>query len=239
MDILWLQFVQWLHRAGLHVDAGMAQGVAEGAAQVTQKLDMPALLALAAALGWASGFRLYAVVFLVGGMGALDWLALPPGLLVLQHPAVLLVSGFMLAVEFFADKVPLLDSAWDGLHAFIRIPGGALLAAGVFGADNATMGLIAGLMGGSLAATSLATKMATRAAVNTSPEPFSNGLVSLFEDGLVVAVVWLATQHPLWFGVALVVMLLVSALLLVVLFKFLRAVLRRTSSLFSGSAKVV
>ena len=239
MDILWLQFVQWLHRAGLHVDAGVAQGVAEGAAQVTQKLDMPALLALAAALGWASGFRLYAVVFLVGGMGALDWLALPPGLLVLQHPAVLLVSSFMLSVEFFADKVPLLDSAWDTLHAFIRIPGGALLAAGVFGADNATMGLIAGLMGGSLAATSLATKMATRAAVNTPPEPFSNGLVSLFEDGLVVAVVWLATQHPLWFGVALVVMLLLSALLLVVLFKFLRAVLRRTSSLFSGSAKVV
>ena len=239
MDTLWLQFVQWLHRAGLHVDAGVAQGAAEGAAQVTQKLDMPALLALAAALGWASGFRLYAVVFLVGGMGALDWLALPPGLQVLQHPAVLLVSGFMLAVEFFADKVPLLDSAWDGLNAFVRIPGGALLAAGVFGADNATMGVVAGLLGGSLAATSLATKMATRAAVNTSPEPFSNGLVSLFEDGLVVAVVWLATQHPLWFGVALVVMLLLSALLLVVLFKFLRAVLRRTSSLFSGSAKVV
>ncbi|WP_027995481.1 DUF4126 domain-containing protein [Simplicispira psychrophila] len=239
MDTLWLQFVQWLHRAGLHVDAGVAQGVAEGAAQVTQKLDMPALLALAAALGWASGFRLYAVVFLVGGMGALDWLALPLGLQVLQHPAVLLVSGFMLSVEFFADKVPLLDSAWDTVHAFIRIPGGALLAAGVFGADNATMGVVAGLLGGSLAATSLATKMATRAAVNTSPEPFSNGLVSLFEDGLVVAVVWLATQHPLWFGVALLVMLLLSALLLVMLFKFLRAVLRRTSSLFSGSAKVV
>ena len=242
MDTLWLQFVQWLHRAGLHVDAGVAQGVAEGAAQVTQKLDMPALLALAAALGWASGFRLYAVVFLVGGMGALDWLALPPGLQVLQHPAVLLVSGFMLAVEFFADKVPLLDSAWDGLNAFVRIPGGALLAAGVFGADNATMGVVAGLLGGSLAATSLATKMATRAAVNTSPEPFSNGLVSLFEDGLVVAVVWLATQHPLWFGVALVVMLLLSALLLVVLFQFLRAVLqrlRRIPSFFSGSAKVV
>ena len=238
MDTLWLQFVQWLHRVGLHVDAGVAQGVAEGAAQVTQKLDMPSLLALAAALGWASGFRLYAVVFLVGGMGALDWLALPPGLLVLQHPAVLLVSGFMLAVEFFADKVPLLDSAWDTLHAFIRIPGGALLAAGVFGGDNATMGVVAGLLGGSLAATSLATKMTARAALNTSPEPFSNGLASLFEDGLVLAVVWLATQHPLWFGVALVVMVVLSVLLLVVLFKFLRAVWRRVSSVFSGSPGV-
>ena len=238
MDTLWLQFVQWLHRVGLHVDAGVAQGVAEGAAQVTQKLDMPSLLALAAALGWASGFRLYAVVFLVGGMGALDWLALPPGLLVLQHPAVLLASGFMLAVEFFADKVPLLDSAWDTLHAFIRIPGGALLAAGVFGGDNTTMGVVAGLLGGSLAATSLATKMTARAALNTSPEPFSNGLASLFEDGLVLAVVWLATQHPLWFGVALVVMVVLSVLLLVVLFKFLRAVWRRVSSVFSGSPGV-
>ena len=238
MDTLWLQFVQWLHRAGLHVDASVAQGVAEGAAQVTQKLDMPGLLALAAALGWASGFRLYAVVFLVGGMGALGWLALPAGLQVLQHPAVLLVSGLLLSVEFFADKVPFIDSAWDALNVFIRIPGGALLAAGVFGADNATMGVVAGLLGGSLAATSLATKMTARAALNTSPEPFSNGLASLFEDGLVVAVVWLATQHPLWFGAALVVMVVLSVLLLVVLFKFLRAVWCRVSSVFSGSPGV-
>ncbi len=238
MDTLWLQFVQWLHRVGLHVDAGVAQGVAEGAAQVTQKLDMPSLLALAAALGWASGFRLYAVVFLVGGMGALGWLALPAGLQVLQHPAVLLVSGLLLSVEFFADKVPFIDSAWDALNVFIRIPGGALLAAGVFGADNATMGVVAGVLGGSLAATSLATKMTARAALNTSPEPFSNGLASLFEDGLVLAVVWLATQHPLWFGAALVVMVVLSVLLLVVLFKFLRAVWRRVSSVFSGSPGV-
>ena len=242
MDTLWLHLVQWLHSVGLHMDAGVAREVAAGAAQVTQRLDMPALLALAAALGWASGFRLYAVVFLVGGMGALGWLALPAGLQVLQHPAVLLVSGLLLSVEFFADKVPFIDSAWDALNVFIRIPGGALLAAGVFGADNATMGVVAGLLGGSLAATSLATKMTARAALNTSPEPFSNGLASLFEDGLVLAVVWLATQHPLWFGVALVVMVVLSVLLLVVLFQFLRAVLqrlRRIPSFFSGSAKVV
>ena len=240
MDTLWLHLVQWLHSVGLHVDAGVAREVAAGAAQVTQRLDMPALLALAAALGWASGFRLYAVVFLVGGMGALGWLALPAGLQVLQHPAVLLVSGLLLSVECFADKVPFIDSAWDALNVFIRIPGGALLAAGVFGADNATMGVVAGLLGGSLAATSLATKMTARAALNTSPEPFSNGLASLFEDGLVLAVVWLATQHPLWFGVALVVMVVLSVLLLVVLFKFLRAVWRRIfhSSDSSGSPGV-
>ena len=238
MDTLWLHLVQWLHSVGLHMDAGVAREVAAGAAQVTQRLDMPALLALAAALGWASGFRLYAVVFLVGGMGALGWLALPAGLQVLQHPAVLLVSGLLLSVEFFADKVPFIDSAWDALNVFIRIPGGALLAAGVFGADNATMGVVAGLLGGSLAATSLATKMTARAALNTSPEPFSNGLASLFEDGLVLAVVWLATQHPLWFGAALVVMVVLSVLLLVVLFKFLRAGWCRVSSVFSGSPGV-
>ena len=238
MDALWLQIVQWLHSVGLHVDAGAAQAVAEGAARATQQLDMPALLALAAALGWASGFRLYAVVFLVGMMGVAGWLALPPGLALLQHPLVLMASGFMLLVEFFADKVPWFDSAWDAIHAFIRVPAGAALAYGVFGADNATMAVVAGLLGGSLSATALATKMTTRAAVNTSPEPFSNWGLSFFEDGLVVAVVWLATQHPVAFGVALVVMVVVSVLLLVVLFKFLRAVVRRLSSFFSGSAKV-
>ena len=239
MDTLWLQIVQWLHTVGLHVDGNTAREVAAGAARVTDKLDMPSLLALAAALGWASGFRLYAVVFMVGVMGAGDWLALPAGLQVLASPLVLAVSGSLMLVEFFADKVPWIDSAWDALHTVIRVPGGALLAAGVFGADNATMGVIAGLLGGSLAATSMATKMTARAAVNTSPEPFSNGLVSLFEDGLVVGVVWLATQHPVAFGVALVVMVVLSVALLVVLFKFLRAVLRRVSSFFGGSVQPV
>lgn len=238
MDQLWLTIVQWLHTVGLHVDAGTSRAVAEGAARATQQLDMASLLALAAALGWASGFRLYAVVFIVGAMGAAGWLALPPGLAVLMHPAVLGVSGLMLLVEFFADKVPLLDSAWDALHAVIRVPAGALLAASVFGFDHATLAVVAGLLGGSLSATALATKMTTRAAANTSPEPFSNWGLSFFEDGLVVAVVWLATQHPLLFGMALVVMLVLSVLLLMVLFKFLRAVLRRISSLFSSSAKV-
>ena len=238
MDTLWLAFVQWLHTLGLHIDAGVAREVAAGAAQVSAQLDLPSLLALAAALGWASGFRLYAVVFLTGAMGYVGWLPLPEGLKLLMHPAVLAASGFMLLVEFFADKVPWLDSAWDALHTVIRIPAGAVLAAGVFGADNATMALVAGLLGGSLSATALATKMTTRAAVNTSPEPFSNWGLSFFEDGLVVAVVWLATQYPVAFGVALVVMVVVSVLLLVVLFKFLRAVVRRLSSFFSGSAKV-
>ncbi|MFT3812643.1 MAG: DUF4126 domain-containing protein [Acidovorax sp.] len=237
MDALWLAIVQWLHTIGIHVDGDTARSVAEGTAQitshVTRHMDMPGLLALAAALGWASGVRLYAVVFMVGGMGALGWLALPEGLQVLAHPAVLITSGFMLCVEFFADKVPWFDSAWDTLHAFIRVPAGAMLAASVFGADNASMGVVAGLLGGTLSATALATKMTTRAVANTSPEPFSNWGLSLMEDGMSVGAVWLATQYPVAFGVALVVVLAVSVLLLIVLFKFLRAVLRRLSAFVS------
>ena len=143
MDTLWFNIVQWLHTLGLHVDGGTARAVGEAAATATAKLDMPSLLALAAALGWASGFRLYAVVFLVGMMGVLGWMPLPPGLAVLQNPLVLMVSGAMLLVEFFADKVPWVDSAWDAAHAFIRVPAGAALAYGVFGADNATMAVVA------------------------------------------------------------------------------------------------
>lgn len=239
MDAIWLQIVQWLHSVGLHVDANTARDVAEGAKHVTEKLDMTSMLALAAALGWASGFRLYAVVFLVGSLGALGWFPLPAGLSVLQNPVVLAASGFMLLVEFFADKVPWFDSLWDSINAFIRVPAGALLAAGVFGADNASMAVAAGLMGGTLSATSLATKMTTRAAANTSPEPFSNWGLSFLEDGMVVAVVWLATQHPVLFGFALLFAIILSVIVLIVLFKFLRAVWRRLSGLFSNSERKV
>ncbi len=201
----------------------------------TQVIDMPALLALAAALGWASGLRLYAVLFMVGIAGLLGWSPLPQGLQVLQHPAMLAVSGAMLFVEFFADKIPGLDSLWDILHSVIRVPGGAALAAAVFGADNGTMAVVAGLLGGSLAATSFAGKATTRAAVNTSPEPFSNLAVSLLEDGLVVGALWLAVQHPLLFAIALTITLVLTVLLIVVLFKFLKAIGRRLASWFGPS----
>ncbi len=247
MEALIQGLVQWLHRIGIHPDGETAAAVGEAVGQagaavggavapVVATLDMPALLALAAALGWASGFRLYAVVFLIGAMGYAGWLPLPEGLALLQHPAVLAASGFMLLVEFFADKIPWVDSLWDTVHSVIRVPAGALLAAGVFGADSAAMGLVAGILGGTLAATAFATKATTRAAINTSPEPFSNWLASLFEDGLVVGVVWLATQHPLAFGIALALMLLVSALLLIVLWKFLQLVIAKLKGFFGGTA---
>ena len=210
------------------------QSIAGIAQKGTSGLDMPQLLALAAALGWASGFRLYAAVFITGMAGWLGWLSLPAGLAVLQHPALLVGSGFMLFVEFFADKIPGVDSLWDIVHSVIRVPAGAALAAGVFGADSGTMGMVAALLGGSLAATSYATKVSTRAALNTSPEPFSNIAVSLFEDGLVIGVMWLATQHPLIFGVTLVVVLVISICLLVVLMRFLKGLVRRVRGWFGS-----
>ena len=196
-----------------------------------QSLGTPELLALAAALGWASGLRLYLVVFLTGLLGWMNWLELPPGLQVLEHPALLGVSGFMLFVEFFADKIPYVDSLWDLVNSVVRIPAGAALAAGALGTDSATMALVAALMGGTLAATSQAAKTSTRAAVNASPEPFSNVGASLLEDGLAVGAIWLATQHPLVFAVLLVFMVLLMWVVTWMLFKFLRAAWRRVFAL--------
>lgn len=200
-------------------------------------LGTPELLALAGALGWASGFRLYAVVFLVGMSGAAGWMELPAGLQVLQNPALLGASGFMLFVEFFADKIPVVDSLWDMVNSVVRIPAGAALAAGVFGADSGAMALAAALLGGSLAATSQAAKTTTRAAINASPEPFSNIAMSLVEDGLVVGAVWLATNHPVAFGVLLLITVVLMWIATWMLFTFLRAVFRRAQRFFSGPVK--
>lgn len=183
-------------------------------------LDTTHLIAMAAALGWASGLRLYAVMFLTGLAGRLGWVDLPTGLHVLQQPIVLWGSGAMFAVEFVADKVPWVDSVWDTVHTAIRIPMGALLAAGVFGADHESWAIVAGLLGGSLAATSHAAKTTTRAAVNTSPEPFSNIALSIFGDAAVPSMLWLAWAHPLLFLAVLVVVLAAMAVLTVRLFRF-------------------
>ena len=240
MNAIWNSFVEWLRGFGAQAgqqaaEAGAQIGgqVAEGVSAAASQLDMTSLLALAAALGWASGFRLYAVVFLVGSMGLVGWLPLPEGLQVLQHPAVLAASGALLFVEFFADKIPGLDSLWDIVNSVVRVPAGAALAAGVFGADNATMAVVAALLGGTLAASSQAAKTSTRAAINTSPEPFSNVAMSLVEDGLVIGAVWLATSHPVVFGILLLIALVLMWIVTWMLFKFLRAAFRRLRNLFS------
>ncbi|MDG5975484.1 hypothetical protein H010_09501 [Hydrogenophaga taeniospiralis CCUG 15921] len=239
MDALWTTLVNWLHGLGLHAGTGVVHEVGgqvvEGVSAAASQLDMPSLLALAAALGWVSGFRLYAVVFIVGMAGWVGWIPLPEGLQVLQHPAMLAASGALLFVEFFADKIPGLDSLWDMVNSVIRIPAGAALAAGALGADGSTMALVGALLGGTLAASSQAAKTTTRAAINSSPEPFSNIAMSLVEDGLVVGTVWLATQHPLVFGVLLVIAVVLMWIVTWMLFKFLRAVFRRAQSLFSSA----
>jgi Domain of unknown function (DUF4126) len=239
MDALWTTIVNWLHGMGLHLGTGVVNEVggqvAEGVSAAANHLDMPSLLALAAALGWASGFRLYAVVFIVGLAGWIGWIPLPEGLQVLQHPALLATSGALLFVEFFADKIPGLDSLWDMVNSVIRIPAGAALAAGALGADGSTMAIVGALLGGSLAATAQAAKTTTRAAINTSPEPFSNVVMSLVEDGLVIGIVWLATNEPLIFGGVAVVAVLLMWFITWTLFRFLRAVFRRAQSLFSSA----
>ncbi|MDR2709784.1 MAG: DUF4126 domain-containing protein [Burkholderiales bacterium] len=197
-------------------------------------LTLPQLLALAAALGWASGVRLYLVVFLIGLTGYFGWAPLPGGLQMLAHPAVLTASGFMVFVEFFADKIPGLDSLWDMVQTVIRIPAGAALAASVFGADHATMAVAAALIGGGLAATAHTAKATTRAAINTSPEPFSNVGASLVEDGMAPAGLWLAFAHPLVFVVFLIVVLALSVWLIHKSWRFFKSLFGRVIRIFSG-----
>ncbi|WP_309624115.1 DUF4126 domain-containing protein [Methylibium sp.] len=200
-----------------------------------QSLDTTQLIALAAALGWASGLRLYAVLALTGLAGFLGWVPLPPGLQLLQHPAMLAASGFMVFVEFFADKIPGVDSMWDVIHTVVRIPAGAALAAAVFGADQGTAAALAALLGGTLAATSHAAKATTRAAINTSPEPFSNIGMSLLGDLAVPSMLWLAVEQPL-LAIAAVALAFVAMIVIVwMLSKFLRRVLSRLRLLFGAA----
>lgn len=184
-------------------------------------------IAIAAALAWGSGLRAYAVVFAVGLAGALGWLELPEHLRLLQHPLVLGASGLMSAVEFFADKVPWLDSVWDTVHSFIRIPAGAALAAAVFDDSGAAVALAAAILGGTLAAGVHLAKAGTRAAINTSPEPFSNWSASLAEDAVVPLGLWVAFAHPIVFLVLLAVFLAAAVLLLRIIWRGLQRVFRR------------
>jgi hypothetical protein len=195
--------------------------------------DTTQLFALAAALGWASGVRLYAAGFITGLAGYLGWAPLPAGLHVLQQPALLYVSGGLLAVEFFADKVPWVDSLWDSVHTFIRIPAGAALAYSVFGADQASWGVMAALLGGTLAATSHTAKTATRAAANTSPEPFSNLALSLAGDAMVPGMLWLSHEYPTAFFVVLAIVIVISVVVIFMLFRFLRGLVRRLRGHFA------
>ena len=192
-------------------------------------LDLAGLLALAGGLGWAAGLRLYTVIFVVGMVGYLGIAELPPGLRILQHPLVFGAAGLMLFVEFFADKIPLLDSAWDTVHTFIRIPAGAALAAMVFGGQGLEWQTAMAVLGGTLAAGTHFTKASARAMINTSPEPFTNIAASTGEDVVVLTGLWLMFAHPWVMLGLLVLMVALMVWLLPRLWRGIMALINRLS----------
>jgi hypothetical protein len=190
-------------------------------------MDLVQQIAIGAGLAWASGIRLYAVLFMVGILGHFGATELPSGLHVLMHPLVLAVSGCMFLVEFFADKIPGFDSVWDAIHTFIRIPAGAVLAAATFSDVDPALMLAAGLAGGTIASGSHFTKAGSRAVINTSPEPFSNWLASFGEEAAVLGGLWAIFLHPVAFLVLLVLFLAFAAWLLPKFWRAIRAQARR------------
>ena len=155
------------------------------------------LTALAGGLSWASGIRLYMGLFVAGWFNRLGFIVLPDSLQVLSSPWILTMTGCLMTLEFLADKIPGLDSVWDAVHTFIRIPAGAVLAAATFGQMDPRWTTAAALAGGTVAAGAHFTKAGSRALINTSPEPLSNWTASTVEDVTVAGVLWAAFFHPL------------------------------------------
>ncbi|CAA9889902.1 conserved membrane hypothetical protein [Candidatus Methylobacter favarea] len=171
-------------------------------------------LALTMGLSWASGINLYATLFTLGYLANTGNINLPADLQVVANPAVMGAAGLMYWIEFFADKMPGVDTGWDAIHTFIRIPAGAMLAAGAVGDLDPAVEIAAAILGGGLAAGTHATKAGTRVLINSSPEPFSNWLASIGEDIAVVGGVWACINHPLLFLMALALFILLMIWLL-------------------------
>jgi hypothetical protein len=208
-------------------------------------MDTVQAISLLLGASWAAGINLYAAILVLGLLNATGHVALPPDLQLLSDPLVLFGAGALYVVEFFADKTPGVDTGWDALHTFIRIPAGALLALGMSDAitvDEAsrfTAHLIeasALLGGGALAATSHATKAGTRVLINTSPEPFSNWIASVTEDVAVVGGLWTALHNPALFLGLLVLFLLLAAWLLPRIWQGIRRVARAIGRWFGRDA---
>ena len=186
--------------------------------------ELISIVALTMGVGWASGINLYAVVLVLGLAGSTGNIDLPPELAVVQNPVVIMAAGVMYFVEFIADKVPGVDTGWDTLHTFIRIPAGAMLAVGAVGDVTPALEIAAGLMGGTMAGASHLTKFSTRALINTSPEPFSNWAASISEDVLVLVGMWAMFNHPWLFVGLMVAFLLLVIWLLPKLWRLLKAI---------------
>lgn len=183
-------------------------------------------LALVAGLAWASGLRLYLTLFVIGLLARFQVVALPAAFDLLGNPWVLTASGIMLAAEFLADKLPGFDSAWDGVHTFIRIPAGAILAAAALGEADPALVAVAAILGGAIASSTHVTKAGTRALINTSPEPFSNWAASMGEEMLLLGGLWTMIKFPLVFLAALALFILLSLWLIPKLYRALRAMFR-------------
>jgi hypothetical protein len=184
-------------------------------------------LGLALGAGFSSGLNLYATIATLGLLQRFGVIHLPEQLQVLAHPWVLGIAIALYFIEFFADKIPLVDTIWDAIHTVIRPPAAALLAYGAAGAAPPEWRWGAALLAGGVALTSHGTKASTRAAVNASPEPFSNWALSFGEDALAVWLTWLATVHPTATIVVVSILLVIAAFLIFHLFRFLRRAVRR------------
>jgi len=187
-------------------------------------------LALTMGVAWASGINLYAAIAMLGCGGSLGYIDLPANLEALQDPSVIIAAGFMYCVEFMADKTPGVDTSWDALHTFIRIPAGALLAAGAVGDVSPALAITAGILGGGVSAATHATKAGSRVLINTSPEPFSNWAASIAEDVAVIVGLWAALQHPVLFLIAFIIFLLALCWLLPRIWRAALGVFRKLGS---------
>ena len=197
-------------------------------------MSLLSTLALAMGASWVSGINLYAAVGTLGLLGRFAGLKLPGDLEVVTNWWVIGVALGMYAVEFVADKVPLIDSAWDAVHTFIRVPAGAVLAAASFGDFDRGVQVIAFLIGGGLAFSSHGAKAATRAAINTSPEPASNIAASLAEDVVAVGSIILAWLFPVAVIVLVVIGVIVSIVLVPRIVRYMRAAFERLRKLAGG-----
>jgi len=191
------------------------------------------LIALTMGAAWASGINLYAAIATLGILSVTGNMTLPPDLQVLANPLVIGAACLMYAVEFIADKTPGVDSGWDAIHTFIRIPAGALLAAGAVGDINAAVSLTAAILGGTLAAGTHGLKAGTRLLINTSPEPFTNWTASIAEDVLVIGGIWTAVNHPWLFLVLMVLFIFLLIWLLPQVWRGIRMLAAKIKQLFT------
>lgn len=192
------------------------------------------IIALSMGIAWASGINLYATLAVLGIMGITGHIDLPPDLEILMHPAVIAAAGFMYCVEFFADKTPGVDTGWDTLHTFIRIPAGAVLAAGALGEVSPEAQVAALIIGGGLATASHGIKSGSRVLINTSPEPLSNWTASVAEDVVVVGGLMTAIYQPVVFVVLLALFVLFAIWAFPKLWRGIRSLLQRIAAFFGA-----